>query len=460
MNYLTQETEISLKDMIFYTVYRWKKILVIALIFALLLGGFQGILSFMTLNDAESLKEIQAEYEDDLRYYESKLEELKSNVDSLKIARDSQRTYLNNSVLMNIDPSNVAQAKASLYIDTNYQIIPNATYQNPDKTASIKHAYELAVYSNALLDEISATTNLDPKYIKELITTIPAEEIQLPTTTLDISVVHSSPEEASAIMNQILSYLTSLKPSIIASIDNHKAEVLSNSVSIMVDNNLSELQTTAKKALTALENELSSTENTLASFAAPEKGILSTSDAVKNIVIWTIVGAVVGGFLGVFFFLAMYLFSGKVYSAKELQIRYNLSDLGHIAASDKKADFLTRFLKKSEQRIIANSEGNYAVIAANLETYSKSMKNILLTGSIDSAELMELTKRLQGTCKNINLICDGSILTDAAAVHQLADCDGVVLLEKCGTSLYNEVILELNRINDFKKPVIGCLVIE
>jgi len=52
------------------------------------------------------------------------------------------------------------------------------------------------------------------------------------------------------------------------------------------------------------------------------------------------------------------------------------------------------------------------------------------------------------------------MLEDAETVKKLPECDGVVFVEQCGRSKYSALELEIERVKDLGKSVVGCVVLE
>ena len=52
------------------------------------------------------------------------------------------------------------------------------------------------------------------------------------------------------------------------------------------------------------------------------------------------------------------------------------------------------------------------------------------------------------------------MLEDAETVKKLPECDGVVFVEQCGMSKYSALELEIERVKDLGKSVVGGVVLE
>lgn len=140
-SYQNYEQEIDLKDLMFSVLRRWRPIILIAIIFALLLGGLKVFKGLGQIKDAEFMAEKEQEYQDSLDQYEISKARLSKEIENIKNSLESQNEYMEKSILMNINPYDEYAASASFYVSTDYQIMPGMVYQNPDTAASIMAAY-------------------------------------------------------------------------------------------------------------------------------------------------------------------------------------------------------------------------------------------------------------------------------------------------------------------------------
>ena len=142
-----QEQEVSLKRMLLSVLYRWKIILVVALALAVILGGIQVWMSTSAANQNAN-QAAQESYELEKKQLEKEVASLQGDVDYL-------RQYLNESVLMQLDYYDIHEAKVSLYIDSDYQILPGMEYQNTDDRGTILNIYHAALTGDKILDEVN-----------------------------------------------------------------------------------------------------------------------------------------------------------------------------------------------------------------------------------------------------------------------------------------------------------------
>ena len=124
----TYEQEIDLKDLMFAVLYKWRPIVLAAVVLALVLGGYRAISTYRTQNDAQKLEDAQKAYEDSVEKFHKDQENREREIENLKNSIDEQEKYLEGSVLMRMSPYDVWKAKTVLFIKTDYQIMPEMVY--------------------------------------------------------------------------------------------------------------------------------------------------------------------------------------------------------------------------------------------------------------------------------------------------------------------------------------------
>ena len=161
--------EIDLKDLMFAILRKWRTVLLVAVVLAVVLGGGKAFQALRASQDVETQTEAKDEYERELDSYTTAKESGEREIENINDDIEAQQTYMDESVLMKMSPYDVCEASADLFIKTDYQVMPGMVYQNADYTDSILQAYQSAVTSAALQENVAKTVSLEPQYLKELI---------------------------------------------------------------------------------------------------------------------------------------------------------------------------------------------------------------------------------------------------------------------------------------------------
>ncbi len=225
------EQEVNLKDLLFVILHKWRAIIAVSVIFAVLMGGAKGALTYKSQNAPEAAEQREeayqislAQYENDLAAYEREIKNISDNI-------ISQQDYLEGSVLMNLSPYDLYEAEGTLFIKTDYEIMPGMAYQNIDYTSSILQAYQFLITSASFLDTINLSQDLDTRYLQELVS---VERGQLEpqkadslinsssfTNLLTVRVRHNNAKDANQILENILGQLDTLQHQVASDIGAH-----------------------------------------------------------------------------------------------------------------------------------------------------------------------------------------------------------------------------------------------
>lgn len=417
---------VSLKDIFFGILYHWKSIVVAMLIGALLLGGVAFYRSPID-NSQEAIEDTQNLAQQIL---------IKQNT------VNNQEEYLKDSYLLNVDPYNLYEVSVSFYISSDYQILPQMIYQNPDSTPALLIAYQSLLSDRTLVQSIADTAGIGAKYVSELLTS---------TTTnghpgiLTVNIIHQDADKATAITALIQAFLENHTESLQKQLGNHTLTVISTVSGPSTNNDVASQQKKATEYLATLRTELEQLEKSLSTLESSSSGF--------NIPLMAVVGGMVGFVLAVIVFFLLFMGSGKVYSDQALINRTGIKILGCVASSKKRC-CITRRLRKIEGRSM--NPQDIHIPAAIISNHCTDMRNLLIAGNCDETTL----KTLQDSLPGLQVSYFDSLLNNADALKALPQCDAVVLLETCATSTYSDVERTMACIADHNKQLLGCILID
>lgn len=453
----TYEQEIDLKDLMFVVLRKWRPILVVAIILAVLAGGYKIGQKLSQQSDPEFLKDAEESYQKELSMYEMNKASTEREIENLMLDLENQDEYMANSVLMNISPYDVSISTADFFVKTDYEIMPNMVYQNINYADSLIKSYAAAVIKQGL-DKVSDAENLDVKYLEELV----AVDIDYNNDMFSVKVKHSDPKKAEAIMDSIMSTLKGLRGKLSSAIATHTLSVMNETSSVTVDLAISDIQKSKKEYVSTLETSLQTKQDELKEMTEPKKPAVSKLSAVKSGIKYIILGGVLGAFMVVFVVCVAFLMSDKIASAKELKNRFGIKTLGILISGNKKKvfGFVDGWLDKLEGVDVTTPETvRYEVIAANIRNYAKDAKSLLVTGTVDKEALDTVTGKLKDLLPGVQISCGEDMRVTAYTLEQISKHEGVVLVEKKGASSYTGVSQELETIKNVGKETVGYILI-
>lgn len=472
------EEEIDLVALMVTLLHKLKPILLTAVVCAVLFGGFAGIKAIRGA-DKDTLKAQRLEdeeYQQKKRDYEEVQALYKQNVDSntqqqqnAAAAVERTQEYMEKSVLNNLDPYNVWNAKTDLYISTGYQIMPGMSYQNPDRTGAVLAAYSSALNDGAILNEIAAQVGTEANYLRELVSVDYSTYSQI----LTITVMGEDPEFVDGVMEALLGQMEAVKGNITDIISSHTVTTIARSSYNSVSTSLMDRQKANTDQLTELENRIEALQLDRQKL---DNAFQTDTDAWNNVeepVIggaasslakYLLIGFLLGGVLACGVVVVRFLLDGMVYSASELNRSTGLPVLGALASDrTKKAGKLDAKLYQMEGRPDGSADAEMlCLMAQTIRSRAPEAKKILVTGDLPADQLEALAAALQATepLRGQSVTAAESILKAAATVPHVVAADAIVLAADCTVTRTDAVREQNEKIVRLGKQILGCIVYE
>lgn len=434
------EQVIFIKDLIFAALYKWRWIVALALVFALILGGITGIEQWKAANDVASDETVRAA----MIAYENKKQLLEKAEEDARKMVESQEEYNLNSAIMSLDPYGVFKASLQLTVLTNKDV----QHEAADTTSAILQAYAAYLSSDTVMDAISLEMGMESKYLSELITMSNSGST---TKSLTINVIYPTKEGAETILSMFKAEVENGSVEISKKMGKHSYSYTA-SVNERIDLSIISKQEEATKRLEDLRAALTTAQQQRNALPRPSFGVTAS---VKKVVIFTILGAVLGAAMVAGCAFVCHILSNKVYSARVLKNKTDLRILGCVPAKGKKNP-IDKWLRKLEGRSLGADR--LRVTIATVKNYCGDAKNVLIAGDCAAADMAPIAEALENA--GVHITVAGSILRDPGAPEKLPACDCVLLVEKCGCSQYANIILTAERIADQNKPLLGCVLVE
>lgn len=461
MNYdNTYEQEIDLKDLCFYFLYRWRLIMLVAVILAVLVGGFKVAREMVSRQDAEFVQESREEYEEQVVLYERNLASYERNIASFSKTVKDQQNYVENSVLMRIDPYAKPRANADVQIrlaESEWAYIPDSMTQDP--TDSIVRSYGANLVQGTDWAPIEKMTGVDAIYLKELV----SAGWDFGSNQVTLEVCYLDEETAVKIRDEILDQMIARKGQIAKVAGEHTVTIMNKSSGVITDLGLADKQKQNSDRIDNYQKLLTDKEKALKDLEEPEvPTTLSKREVAKVGIKYAVLGGVMGGFLIVFFYGVIYLMGPRLRSGEAIRSQYGYRLLGEFSLPERKGFLcaIDRWLERLEGTAERFSEETVLRRAAvNIRNYAGDTQEILVTGTVDLETLGGLCDRMMQETEGIRLVPCQNLNESTDTLKKLAECSGVVLVEKRGVSLNREIMKEKEMLDSLNRNVIGCLVI-
>lgn len=431
-NYYEEEEEISLVDLIAYVFRHLKKMLIVSVVVALVVGGLLGYKK-SRVNDEK--------YLEDLDTYLTSKEVLDKKFDLIS---KEFNEYISDSSFFDLSVNNSYQAKALYLVDTGYQVIPSSVYQNHDYTSTVINAYINKITSSNVLNNLAKKYNIGLDSINDYISVTTHDYM------IDVNVYYDNEKDALDMLHDLEDALLSYNDEISSNIAENNLTKISETTYQGANNNIVSIQQNKLTVIDTYIESLNKVKSELSALNEPK------NTSFKKAFIKF--GAI--GFVGIFFVMCVYyalafIFSDKVYSANEFKDKAKIKVVGNLTFDKINSKYIN-WINKLEKRPVSN---DYDLLVSNINAYGKTSK-ILLSGNLEDGIKEDIVSNLKKLLKDVEIVSCGSLLTDFNAVNKLDNVDSVILLAKCNKSSYKNIKEEKDKLNDLKVTNIYAIVVE
>ncbi|MBQ9200161.1 MAG: hypothetical protein IJ141_08290 [Lachnospiraceae bacterium] len=447
------EIQINFKDYLIYTLRRWRSIIVVSILLAACVGGLvliKGIIGHD--KQVKEYNEQMEQYEEDYANYENTWLAFSFEVDNLKKKADIEAAYMQDSILIKLDPYNVLTTKVTLMLSEKNS--NDNTEGTSSRKNSLLRAYYNSLYEYADWDKVAGLINTKSEYAKELVNI----EIDYEGSVINIKVIYPDEGYAYAIIDMLLD---DAKKNL-SEIDGYKdfdLVTINQSSEYIRDDSLANYINNKIKAYTDSQNAyikgVSDTE-ALVEPSKPDSSRLSR----KRLLVKTIIIAFVILIFGIVLMFIIYYYGftrkGIVYSADEFRRITGVYNLGVFDRRKGRKSLIDRAIdKKDKDMANTDSETVYERINLYLEN-NKDIKNIFLLG-INCKSLEQIKDMLteDNKDKSFNAYDD---LKDNEALKALFETDGVILVVERERTMLAELLSDKAFIENNGKKIIGNIV--
>ena len=419
-----------------------KKIVLVCWIVIVLIFGCLGVLRAYPEKFSSSVSAQITEYEQALQEYDDSIATTQENISMTQSQVENLETYTNESVFMQIDPTNV-QVVSVQYMIT----VPNMNSETSNNQISyISNAWQSYVSNGSLNSELANELgNISAENLSELITCTTAGNI------ITITVKHSEMDQARDIMQKLRNNLSEYQEVIQSSLGNFEMTVIDSEQTITdtelhntQNSNLSNLRN-YKTTLADLKNRVVTLQTQKSNYEEqyrPEG--VSTSSPKKIIVEFGALGVIAGIIIPFVIWAIVYTMSSRLKSKEEL-----------LAAG------LTVFATRNRKREYSPDLSRVIMDLKLLAEQNHADRICIGTlGGSDSLKQVE-TEILSKLAENsIETLCVSGGQETEDQLAEMVDTKNIVLLAETGKTTCTQVEEQIQLCNRFKIDIWGCIVIE
>ena len=464
----TYEQEIDLKWLIYRVLRGWRTIVVWAIIIGVVLGVGSFGLNFVKINNPEYIEAAKENYERAHASWVATGENFEAQLENIAEAKAEQEEYNAKSVLMQIDPLREFHASFELYVNYNYQIMPDMAYQNIDLSDRILKAYATYMTNGELYQKIidGVSFDIERRYLSEIL----GVSVDYNTNMISISVTQQSAEYCQEVLDIVKAALLEKYNDVNTTIAEHTLSEINASAYETVNLSLQEAQKANRQRITDLDISLQEVnEEYLEWKTEPEpQAEFTLTETIKGGIKMLIIGGVVGAVVVAVIIAFGALMSGKLLNPEDVKSRFGLRIIGQLPGKRVKKPFafVSRWFSKFGG--ITSTPEDYDRLAKMVGASLKSdiasregatdWKKIAFTGTVSTEELKQAVDAME-LGKEFNVVCAADVLNFAESIEKLSEADCVVLVEKQEESTLADISKELEALKAWNKPVLGAVVL-
>ncbi len=486
------EKEISLVELLFYCLKKWRWIVCSMIVIAAAAGGYKylsTVKSNQIQQEAQALLEENGETEPvevvenpRVRYYEQAIA-------SNELELEQQEAYLKDSVVMQMDAYHLWAGTLSFYVD-----VPDG--EDGNSLRSLIAAYKAYAtdgrLAKQLFDADDSIPVVDLDYLlsfnrgKETIEIMYSNgsnknldiESEIPFSESEqnlfqIQIIASSEELCAAYLEKAEETIMDYGKELAGSITVHDLKLLAAVQTEKMDNDMASYQSSVLSSYGVLLNNLKTLKTDLKTVRDEEGDTITLgqtfalANPVSAAVKYGIVGLVLGAFLAGFVLILVYLMSGKLQSTEMFREEFGMQLIGEVKApvgKKKLFGFIDNWLYHLEEGAYANipREEQIRIAAASLKgavNQKEGLKKLMLAGTIAKEDVEEFCGCLKEHVQEAEFSSYKQIVFDAAALEEVSDYDAVVFLERKRVSYSKLIKKEREMVSGREIPVLGTIVV-
>ena len=449
------EKEIDLRDLFFHLCYRWRSLIVAALVGAVLSGGFQYYSIYRIHSEGKQTKE-EKQYVIDLQNYQDSVKNAKNSIRTYNKLMKEKNDYLDESVYMSLDSQNEWMAYKRYYIKLDQAVLdalPESVQEDPAD-------YVAAVYVSTLKSGLNATEIEEllgtgrKEYIDELVN-ISADNA---TNTITVLVIGADEETVRKQLDYFINRLMEVSMPLAQQVGAHTLATVNEDCLTRMDNNLSAKQDEINQQLVDWQEALKEQREALNALEDKKEPKAPGMHLMR----YSVTGIMLGVILLAGIYLVKYVLSDRLRAGRELTARFGLPVYGEFTKSRARrpGKGLDKLFEKWEfNHSITDPEVvNSGICALLAEQFGG--KKVLLTGTVAETRLSALAdglrRKLDGTCE---IVSKGGLPVDTDAIAEVKDADAVILVEEKRTSRMADVERAAEMLLIGKADVKGCIVL-
>ena len=449
------EGEVSLSALFWAVLSKWRTLLVWALVFSLLLGGFKlwrGSAGQSAAPDEELIEESREQ-----------LLQLENEIEAYTRELELLRAFLARSLTMNVDANALYTVTNTYYVDADRDASAESVFPSASPRAALAEGY-----AAGLLGEINVASLVSigerPGFVGDYdwdgrLLSVDTEKSW--SGVFSVRIYGGVKEQAETLATAAEEALASLQPAMEDRFGSHRLVLLGSDRSITADEELADFQDSQWLRLDSLklakETAEKRHETVKSSLAWNELGV---GTAVKSVLKHALIGAFAGFLLRAGCYALSFLLEDRLLDGESVVQRYGARLLGVHGVGKQETRLDAAIARRRGVAPLCESERSLRRMAANLRAAAKGCDRILLVGSAEQGQMEQLAAQLSAAGElGVPVTVCGDVQAESDAIRALDGTDTVFCVEPLDICRHRYIRGELGTLEALGKRCGGFLLL-
>lgn len=444
-NYENKFYDVTIKELLALTLKQWRRILLIGLIFAFVIGLYKFIPVYKIANNDQlkTTKVIENENEK---------AQLQESINKKQFETNRKEKELKESIYYNLEPTMITQGVLSFYIDTPIKD-EDLGYQN-----NLVYAYAYYFDSGEIYNNVSTQLSefISPIYLKQIVKTETnyADKIAF----LKIYIWGSNKTQVNEILQLLKKEVYNYQSQVSNIVSEHTIKLVSENTTVVTDTQVKTDKELQEEGLKTLKSELDEKKSQLQSL---ESNSISKRNALKLGLKFGFVGLFVGIILAMLYYAVIIIFTNKIKSRKQIVNNYGVDVLGEYIREPKNIKKLDIIISKFayEPYDVSKEEMNL-IIAENIIAMSKT-KKILIVGCKDIVNIEEIFNGITSSniLKELEMSFSDKLMNNSETLSKVLDSGSIIIIVKKNKTSLDELNDAVHTVNNYQKDFLGVILV-
>ncbi len=433
--------DITIYDLFPLVLKKWRKILLIGLIVAVVFGLYKFIPLLNIANNDQLLA---------TQVIEKEL--LQDSINEIQEEVNLKEKELKESIYYNLEPSMITKGIVSYYIDAPIQ--DEALGFQSDLVYLYVDYFNSGEIYKVVAKQLS--DDIKPVYLSQIIKA-EANGTNAPSS-FNIFVMGASSKQTNEILQLIKQEINNKQSEFSNLVSEHTSKLTSENIVVVSDSKVLDDQNFQTNRYEALKTELNDKKSQLQNIEAQVNTI---KDAVISGLLYSLIGLLAGIVLAMIYYFITVNLSNNIKSRKQIIINYGLEVLGELIQKNNKSNRLDMLISKlAREPYGLSTEEINRIIANNIIAMSKS-KNILIVGCKDIIN----TEIIFEGISSCDILMDYKVgfsdkpLHTSETLSNVLKCDSIILIVKKNKTSLDELQNAIHTVNKYNKDLVGTILV-